>query len=487
MYPRSVNGHAHQYKKTSMGSISSPGSTYSSLLSPATTTNSSLYTSVNNQTSNTVLANSSSFMDYLMSLDDVPLADPNLNAAIPNNSQVYHAGGIPPSFFNQVSNEGYFNTGSPTFSNSAPAYPMNSTVLSRNPSVSSDFGGSQFSYATTVPATPSTFSPAAFNSSRASSVSSSSTTSPPTPLISPRDSPAYASSRSLGAKEDKNKTKVQMKRTLTRRDTELIDPPTVPSNAPITVTCSKKSFSLPCSKVGVLQGNWPNRTSAPIPTGFMEEEVPVRIPLPNYVVDGGGYTLPKTEIIMFKPIPDKKQALHATPMVDCLSGWGLEDPDAVIEFQRYQMDSDSIIQLKIIWPSYPKLHWVAEIPAFSRFAGKSDRTPITRRELAYWIAVVYQNFTLACNIGSYMDETIQCRPDDRWRLAPGWYTFERMRLCSIRNTGGLWQAEIRVLTDLDYDRYNFRMPMRPYDALTEAHSPVSGASPSQKKKSPARR
>ncbi|KAJ3516041.1 hypothetical protein NLJ89_g1380 [Agrocybe chaxingu] len=484
IYPNTPMLPSAPMRTSSVSSTMTLGSTYSSLPSPASTPNSTFYTSANNQISNTGLANGSSFMDYLMSLEDVPLAAPNVNASIPNNSQVYHAGGIPPSFFHQVSNEGYFSTGSPTFFNSVPAYPMSSTVLSRNPSVSSDFGGSQFSYATTVPATPSTLSSSASNSSRANSVSSSSMISPPTPVISPRDSLACASSRSHGAKEDKNKAKVQIKRPLTRTGTELIDPPTVPSNAPIRVTSSKKSFSLPYSKTGVLQGNWPNKTSAPIPIGFIEEEVPVRIPLPNFVVDGGGYTLPKTEIITFNPIPDKKQALHATPMVDCLNGWGLEDPDTIIEFQPYQIDSDSVIQLKIVWPSYPKLHWVAEIPAFSRFAGKSNRTPITRRELAYWIAVVYQNFTLACNIGSYMDETIRCRPDDRWRLAPGWYTFDRMRLCSIRNTGGIWQAEIRMLTDFDYDRFYFTTPMQPYDALSDAHSPVPSASPSQKKKSP---
>ena len=54
---------------------------------------------------------------------------------------------------------------------------------------------------------------------------------------------------------------------------------------------------------------------------------------------------------------------------------------------------------------------------------------------------------------------VECH-DPRWRVGPGGYTFDRMRLCMLHwLDGDIWQACIRVLTDRDVDP-NGRKPMR---------------------------
>jgi hypothetical protein len=51
--------------------------------------------------------------------------------------------------------------------------------------------------------------------------------------------------------------------------------------------------------------------------------------------------------------------------------------------------------------------------------------------------------------------------DYRWRVGPGGYTFERMRLVGIQCVDGdIWRAHIAVLTDLDADLNNHLTPMR---------------------------
>jgi hypothetical protein len=57
-------------------------------------------------------------------------------------------------------------------------------------------------------------------------------------------------------------------------------------------------------------------------------------------------------------------------------------------------------------------------------------------------------------------QTLKCH-DYRWRVGPGRYTFERMRLDGIQCVeGDIWRAHISVLTDLDADLSNPFIPMR---------------------------
>ncbi|KIM52162.1 hypothetical protein SCLCIDRAFT_1223972 [Scleroderma citrinum Foug A] len=136
--------------------------------------------------------------------------------------------------------------------------------------------------------------------------------------------------------------------------------------------------------------------------------------------------------IRFLPWGRTTKFFGGVPLNDCLAMRENSITDAHDPVFSFQAAKHITFMLR--WPGYDNLQWVAHIPVWT------DCVPITRAELASWIAYEFWKFFEECKAGSY-----SCS-EPEWKVGQGRVTFDRINLASIWSPeDGLWLASVQII------------------------------------------
>ncbi|KIJ60145.1 hypothetical protein HYDPIDRAFT_32566 [Hydnomerulius pinastri MD-312] len=148
-------------------------------------------------------------------------------------------------------------------------------------------------------------------------------------------------------------------------------------------------------------------------------------------------------IILFEPEPPltqlgyRRTSCPSVSMHDCLSddaGRSIMRDAEDLVFALMGATGDREVTFLLRWPGYTTLNWVRHIPPYV------NGVPMTRSQLARFIAHEFRQFVAACDNGVFQTT------DPAWKVGQGGVPFERMKLSSLWSPDdNVWVASVRVV------------------------------------------